>query len=176
MPTGLAAKDLGVASIPQREATAYGPAHLPLTQGSPMSTSPRTPDRPTAHARIAVAVWQPEPYDQPADGPALVRIHVEESFTGDISASGVATFLQALQPDGSGSFCGLERVTGAIDGRAGTFVLEDAGTLTSEGSVSGTWFVVPGSGTGELAGLRGEGGFSAALGQNADVELTYWFE
>jgi hypothetical protein len=141
-----------------------------------MSTSPSATDGPTARARIAVAVWQPEPFDEPAEGPKLVKVHVEESFEGDISASGVATFLQVLQPDGSGSFCGLERVSGSIDGRAGTVVLEDAGTLTADGSVSGTWSVVPGSGTADLTGLRGNGGFSAALGQNADVELTYWFE
>jgi Protein of unknown function (DUF3224) len=42
--------------------------------------------------------------------------------------------------------------------------------------VSGTWFVVPGSGTGELTGLRGEGGFTANLGEGADVTLDYWFE
>lgn len=42
--------------------------------------------------------------------------------------------------------------------------------------MSGTWFVVAGSGTGELSGLRGEGGFRAALGENAQVTLDYWFE
>jgi Protein of unknown function (DUF3224) len=43
-------------------------------------------------------------------------------------------------------------------------------------TVSGDWFVVPGSGTGELAGLRGEGGFTAELGHRADITLDYWFE
>ncbi len=43
-------------------------------------------------------------------------------------------------------------------------------------TVSGDWFVVPGSGTGELAGLRGEGGFSAVLDQGAEITLDYWFE
>ena len=51
------------------------------------------------------------------------------------------------------------------------------GAGTVEGNiVSGEWFVVPGSGTGELAGLRGEGGFRANLGENAEVHLDYWFE
>jgi hypothetical protein len=44
------------------------------------------------------------------------------------------------------------------------------------GVVEGEWFVVPRSGTGELAGLRGTGGFRARLGENATVNLTYWFE
>jgi hypothetical protein len=66
-------------------------------------------------------------------------------------------------------------VTGTLGGRQGTFLLQDAGTL--EGStVKGDWFVIPGSATGELAGLRGEGGFEAELGPHAAVTLDYWFE
>ena len=84
-------------------------------------------------------------------------------------------FLQAIRGDGSASFVGIERVSGSIADRSGTFLLQDAGTV--DGSVvSGTWFVIPGSGTGGLAGLRGEGGFTAKLGQAADVTLDYWFE
>lgn len=84
-------------------------------------------------------------------------------------------FLQAARPDGSASFVGIERVTGRLAGRVGTFLPQDAGTV--EGSVvSGEWFVVPGPGTGELAGLRGEGGFRANLGESAQVHLDYWFE
>jgi hypothetical protein len=115
--------------------------------------------RTTATAQIAVSAWDPEPYDQPADGPALVRIHVEEAFTGDVEGGGVATMLQVLHGDGSASFCALERVSGTLAGRTGTFVLQDTGELHADGHVAGSWFVVPGSGTGELAGLRGEGGF-----------------
>jgi hypothetical protein len=66
---------------------------------------------------------------------------------------------------------GIERVTGQIGGRQGTFLLQDAGTI-----VSGDWFVIPRSGTGQLAGLRGEGGFRANLGEGAQVHLDYWFE
>jgi hypothetical protein len=140
-----------------------------------MSTPPPS-DSKQAQATIAVSVWQPQPYEEPGDGPALVRIHVEETFEGDISGSGVATFLQVLRGDGSATFCALERVVGEIDGRSGTFVLQDSGTLDAEGNVSGAWFVVPGSATGALTGLRGEGSFSAAVGQHADARLDYWFE
>ena len=134
------------------------------------------PARHDATASIAVSVWDPQPYDKPDAGPALVRIHVEESFTGDLVGMGVATMLQALRPDGSASFCALERVVGTLSGRSGSFVLQDAGELDADGHVTGTWFVVPGSATGELARLRGEGGFGAQLGQNATASLTYWFE
>jgi hypothetical protein len=54
-------------------------------------------------------------------------------------------------------------------------VVSDKGTLAGT-TVSGTWFIVPGSATGELEGLRGEGGFVAQLGEGADITLGYWFE
>jgi hypothetical protein len=131
--------------------------------------------RTRASAVITVHKYEPTMYDESAEGPVLARIHVEESFGGDISGDGVVEFLQAARADGSASFVGIERVTGTVVGREGTFLLQDAGTV--EGNVvSGEWFVIPGSGTGGLAGLRGEGGFRANLGEGAQVHLDYWFE
>jgi hypothetical protein len=132
-------------------------------------------DRTHATGAIDVKTYEPTTYDQPAEGPALVRIHVVEDFSGDIEGEGVADFLQIARAEDEASFVGVERVTGSVGGRQGTFVLQDAGTLQGS-TVSGTWFVVPGSGTGELAGLRGEGGFKAELGQSAEIVLDYWFE
>jgi Protein of unknown function (DUF3224) len=129
----------------------------------------------TATGRIEVKTYEPRPYDQVDDGPDLVEIHVTETFSGDIEGEGVVRFLQAIREDGSASFVGIERVTGSIAERRGSFLLQDAGTL--EGNlVKGEWVVIPGSSTGELAGLRGEGGFEAELGQHAAITLDYWFE
>ena len=128
-----------------------------------------------AHAVITVHKYEPAAYDQPDEGPALTRIHVEESFSGDISGDGLVEFLQAARADGSASFVGIERVTGAVAGREGTFLFQDAGTV-QDNIVSGDWFVIPGSGTGKLAGLRGTGGFRASLGEGAQAHLDYWFE
>jgi hypothetical protein len=133
------------------------------------------PERRHAIGKIAVRTYEPSPYDQPAEGPVLSRIHVEEEFSGDIEGTGVVEFLQAEVAEDAASFVGLERLSGSVGGRTGTFLLQDQGTLTGT-TVSGDWFVVPGSGTGELAGLRGEGGFTAELGQGADIALDYWFE
>jgi hypothetical protein len=131
-----------------------------------------------AQAVITVQKYEPSAYEEPAEGPVLTRIHVEESFSGDITGAGVVEFLQAAeaaQAEGPASFVGIERVTGELGGRRGTFLLQDAGTVRGS-VVSGDWFVIPGSGTGELAGLRGEGGFRANLGESAQVHLDYWFE
>jgi hypothetical protein len=128
-----------------------------------------------ATGRIDVKRYEPQPYDAVGDGPDLVEIHVNETFSGDINGEGVVRFLQAIRADGSATFVGIERVTGSIAQRCGSFLLQDAGTL--EGNlVKGEWFVIPGSGTEELTGLRGEGGFEAELGQHASITLDYWFE
>jgi Protein of unknown function (DUF3224) len=132
-------------------------------------------ERTPATGRIDVRAYEPKTYDEPANGPALVRIHVTESFSGDIEGEGVAEFLQTARGETEASFVGVERVTGSVGGKSGTFVFQDQGTVRGT-TVSGTWFVVPGSGTGELAGLRGEGGFTAELGEAADITLDYWFE
>jgi hypothetical protein len=131
----------------------------------------------TTHATATITVhkYEPAAYDEPDAGPALSKIHVEERFSGEITGDGVVEFLQAGLPDGTASFVGIERVTGKIAGRAGTFLLQDQGTVNG-GIVAGEWFVVPGSGTGELKGLRGNGGFRADLGEGAEVHLDYWFE
>ena len=131
--------------------------------------------RTRANAVITVHKYEPAVYEEPAGGPVLTQIHVEESFSGDISGDGVVEFLQAGRVDGSASFVGIERVTGTLGGREGTFLLQDAGTVAGA-VVSGDWFVIPGSGTGGLVGLRGEGGFRADLGESAQVHLDYWFE
>jgi hypothetical protein len=128
-----------------------------------------------ATGRIDVKTYEPQPYDEVDEGPNLVEIRVSETFSGDIEGEGVVRFLQAVREDGSASFVGIERVTGSIDGRKGSFLFQDAGTLEGT-TVKGNWFVIPGSGTGELSGLRGEGDFTAELGQHASISLAYWFE
>src|SRR5262245_42589795 len=146
--------------------TSHGKAYV-------MSASGPEPMR--VDAVITVHKYEPAAYEEPAEGPALMRIHVEEGFSGEIEGDGVAEFLQVARADGSASFVGLERVAGRLADRAGTFVLQDAGTV--EGNVvSGDWFVVPGSGTGGRVGLRGTGGFRANLGEGAQVHLDHWFE
>jgi hypothetical protein len=48
--------------------------------------------------------------------------------------------------------------------------------VVKDGKIKATWFVVPGSGTGDLSGIRGEGGFEGQFGKGSDATLDYWFE
>jgi Protein of unknown function (DUF3224) len=63
-------------------------------------------------------------------------------LNGDIEGEGVVRFLQAVHKNRSASFVGIERVTGSAGGRAGSFLLQDAGTLEGN-TVKGEWFVIP---------------------------------
>jgi Protein of unknown function (DUF3224) len=152
-----------------------GRASTTPSSGRKVSMTMAGGERAHAIGKISVRKYEPTAYDELAEGPALVRIHVEEDFSGDVVGSGVAEFLQTARSDTAASFVGVERVTGSLGGRSGSFVFQDQGTLQA-GVVSGSWFVVPGSGTGDLRGLRGEGGFRANLGEGADITLDYWFE
>ncbi|HZV37753.1 MAG TPA: DUF3224 domain-containing protein [Pseudoxanthomonas sp.] len=129
----------------------------------------------TTRARANVRVRDSEvvPFDD--EDPALVEIHLREIFEGDIEARSDVRALQVRHEDGSARMVSLQRVRGTLHGRAGTFVLQGA-EIVSDGKISATWFVIPGSGTGDLARLRGEGGFEGSFGQGSAATLDYWFE
>jgi len=128
-----------------------------------------------ANATTAVRIYQQVAYDEPAEGPALSRIHLGELFSGDIEACGTTEFLQSTNADGSASFVGIERVDGTLGGRRGTFLFQNVGTVSGN-LVSAEWLVIPDSGTGELKGLRGTGSLRSKLGESGMVQLDYWYE
>jgi hypothetical protein len=74
--------------------------------------------------------------------------------------------------DGSATFVGLERVVGRIGAKTGTFVLQRIGVYES-GLAKESYSVVPGSGTGELAGLRGDGSSAVGHGTEHPFPLNY---
>ena len=133
---------------------------------------PRT--RARAKAKIIVQSSEAKPYDQTAI-PALMEIRISETFTGDIDGESPVRALQVLRDDKSASLVSLQRFRGKLGGRQGTFVLQGS-EIVENGKIKATWFVVPGSGTGDLSGLRGEGGFEGDFGKGSDGWLDYWFE
>lgn len=128
-----------------------------------------------AKGKTNVTMYKPVTYDEPKDGPKLNEIQLAETFTGDLAGEGQARVLQAQWSAGSARYCAIERVVGALAGRKGTFLLEVQGTVHGKHN-KGAWFVVASSGTGDLWGVRGEGGFQAELGQHGAWTLDYWFE
>jgi hypothetical protein len=150
-----------------------------LVAGSPQSKEERrmaqkTSTRTRAGAKVVVRNSEAKPYDQAAS-PALMEIHISETFTGDIDGESPVRALQVLRNDKSASMVSVQRFHGKLGGRQGTFVLQGS-EIVEKGKIKATWFVVPGSGSGELSGLRGEGGFEGEFGKGSDGWLDYWFE
>ena len=130
--------------------------------------------RARAVAKIVVRRSEVERYDDTTT-PVLAQIRIDETFTGDIEGESPVRALQLQHDDGSATQVSLQRVRGTLGGRRGTFVLQGAQRV-EHGKITATWFVVPGSGTDELMGLRGEGGFAGEFGKGSDGTLDYWFE
>ena len=134
----------------------------------------QTKPRKRAEAKITVQGSEAKPYDQTAS-PALTEIHLIETFTGDIDGESMVRALQVRRDDRSASMVSVQRFRGKLDGRQGTFVLQGS-EIIENGKIKAKWFVVPRSGTGDLVGLRGEGGFEGDFGKGSDGALDYWFE
>jgi hypothetical protein len=130
--------------------------------------------RARAKAKITVQSSEADPYDQTAS-PALMEIRLSETFSGDIDGESPVRALQVLRDDKSASLVSVQRFRGKLGGRQGTFVLQGS-EIVENGKIKATWFIVPGSGTGDLSGLRGEGGFEGDFGKGSDGWLDYWFE
>ena len=91
----------------------------------------------------------------PAAGSPLGRMVIDKQFHGDLDATSKGEMLTAgTSVKGSAGYVAIERVTGTLHGRSGSFVLQHSGIMT-RGAPELTVTVVPDSGTGELAGLAG---------------------
>lgn len=127
-----------------------------------------------ATAQILVQSSEAKPFDQAAS-PALIEVSLKESFTGDIEGASTVRALQTRFDDTSATMVSVQRFCGKLGGRQGTFVLQGS-EVVENGKIKATWFVVPRSGTAELIGLRGEGGFEGHFGKSSIGTLEYWFE
>lgn len=127
----------------------------------------------TAHARFSIKSWDEKPYSEGQDLPRLTRATVAKTFTGDIEGEGHVEYLMMYRSDGSAAFVGLERIAGRLDGKAGTFVLQRTGVFEG-GQAKESYFVVPGSATGELSGLQGKG--NSAVGHGSEHPFTIDYE
>jgi predicted enzyme related to lactoylglutathione lyase len=132
------------------------------------------PARARAVAKVTVQSHDSKPYDQSAS-PALIEINISETFTGDLGGEATVRALEVLRDDQSASFVSMQRFRGQLGGRQGTFVLQGS-EIVENGKIKATWFVVPKSATGDLSGLRGEGGFEGDFGKGSVATLDYWFE
>jgi hypothetical protein len=126
----------------------------------------------SANARFAIKTWDEKPYSE-GPLPKLTRASVTKTFTGEIEGEGRVEYLMMYRSDGTATFVGFERFVGRIGARTGTFVLQRTGVFES-GQAMESYSVVPGSATGELIGLRGDG--SSVVGHGAEHPFTLNYE
>ena len=99
------------------------------------------------------------------------RMRLDKRYHGDLDASSRGQMLAAQSSvKGSAGYVAIEQVTGALQGRTGTFMLQHTGVM-NRGTGSLTITVIPDSGTGELSELAGTMSIEAGGGVH-----TYIFD
>jgi len=115
----------------------------------------------------------PQPPDGKFEDATLGRMTIDKQIHGDLEATSKGTMLTAgTDVKGSAGYVAIERVTGTLHGRTGTFVLQHTGTM-NRGTYQLSITVVPDSGTGQLLGLTGKFNINIADGKHSyDFEYT----
>jgi Protein of unknown function (DUF3224) len=128
---------------------------LVVTLASAQTQSPDKGARMSHHATgsFEVKVAPLTPYNQ--DDKLLGRFFLDKQFHGDLEGTSKGEMLSAGNPSSSAGAVAIEKITGKLDGHNGSFVLQHYGIM--EDGKPRTWniVVVPGSGSGELAGIAG---------------------
>jgi len=117
--------------------------------------------------------WDESSYSEPEGGPKLTEARVSNDFQGDIVGSSDLVYVMSYLTEDSGTFVGYEQIKGRLSDRDGTFVLRHEGTFF-DGSVRAALQVIAGTGTGALAGLSGDGEYTATHGQKQSPYTLRW--
>ncbi|MCA9838475.1 MAG: DUF3224 domain-containing protein [Trueperaceae bacterium] len=105
----------------------------------------------------------------------LARLTIDKQFSGDLEGSSYGEMLSARTAvKDSAGYVAIEKVTGTLQGRKGSFVLQHSSTMT-RGKAQQSITVVPDSGTGDLEGLSGSLTIIIENGQHF-YDFNYCFE
>ena len=135
-----------------------------------MTTAPGT--RTTATGTFEVLTGGEDAYREADGEPRLTHANGSQRFSGGIEGDGSIEWLMCYLPAGGARMVGHQRIDGSVDGLRGSFLIEAVGQHDGKASTA-TWRIIDGSGTGELAGIRGEGGFEAPGGKIVTYRLDY---
>jgi hypothetical protein len=94
------------------------------------------------------------PQETAPDAP-VARMLLYKQFHGDLDAVAKGEMIAASEAlTGAAVYVAIDRVTGTLHGRSGSFLIAHRGTMSSEGQRLDI-IIVPGSGTGQLVGITG---------------------
>jgi Protein of unknown function (DUF3224) len=120
--------------------------------------------------------WSEKPYHEEGEAKVkLTRANVATIFQGDITGQGFAEYLMCYRDQSSGNFVGLERIVGSVGGKTGSIVTQLTGTFGTD-QLHADWAVVPGSGRGGLATLRGQGTYAWKKQQGRVTLFTFDYD
>src|SRR6266850_3812633 len=126
----------------------FGSTALPRTH----SQNPAPTQKDAAVTTHATGTFEvkvtPQPSEDKTDDAALGRMTIDKQIHGDLEATSKGQMLTA-------GYVAIERVSGTLHGRTGTFILQHTGTM-NRGALQLSITVVPDSGTGQLTGLTGK--------------------
>ena len=129
-----------------------------------------TESRVTARGEFEVKV-SPQPADDPAAGP-FGRLFLDKRFHGEVAGTSKGQMMAAgTAVEGSGAYVAFELVSGTVNGKSGSFILQHRGTMRKNVPTMEVT-VVPDSGTGELTGIAGTMRIVIEGGKHF-YELTY---
>ena len=130
-----------------------------------------------ADSTFTVASFEPVDYTSPiATAVPVGHAHMVKEFTGALTGRSSTQFSFAFdETTGAGTYVALEAFEGSLDGRAGGFAFAHTATTEGPGSprVAELLVVVPGSGSGDLAGITGTGRISIDDAGTHAIELDY---
>jgi hypothetical protein len=122
--------------------------------------------------------WDEKPYEQIGSQMKLTRASVVFAFTGQIEGNASVEYLMFYRyfdpkdpHKAVAQYIGLIRLDGKLNGKAGSFVMEDRGAYEN-GTATSSLKIASGSGTGELKGISGKGKYTATQ-KGSTCELDY---
>jgi hypothetical protein len=132
-------------------AWAYAPTHASARDAGQKGAGVATQAKGTFEVKVV-----PQATEDKVGDPTVGRMSIDKQFHGDLEAASKGQMLAAMtEVKGSAGYVAMERVSGTLHGRAGTFALQHSGTMT-RGVPQLSVTVVPDSGTGQLVGLAGK--------------------
>lgn len=131
-----------------------------------------------AKGTYSVKIWDENPYDQISSEMKMTKASVEYSMKGEISGKALVEYLLFYkyfdandQHKSAAAYTGLIRFVGAVQGKEGSFVMEDRGTF-EHGTATSTLQIIAGSGLGDLKEIQGTASYHANQDGN-QFELDY---
>ncbi|HVA92138.1 MAG TPA: DUF3224 domain-containing protein [Chloroflexota bacterium] len=124
-----------------------------------------------AVADFNVDSFDPVPSPEGEDAARHGRVRIEKTFHGDIEGHGSVEML-AVRGDAGSGYVAIEHISGSVNGLSGGFSLLHIGTMAGT-EQWGHWPLIPGSGTGDLRTIRGEGRIENDAAGNHGFTLDY---